>query len=96
MRSSTGPPRRSASSARPSPFPPDLTRLGIHEILGGARRALILGMGGGGDVVGALSTAELCRALEVETVLGSVAWERTPIDPTRALAHWPRSKAPDP
>lgn len=53
-------------------------------------------MGGGGDVVGALSTAELCRALEVETVLGSVAWERTPIDPTRALAHWPRSKAPDP
>ncbi|MEK6277530.1 MAG: DUF1152 domain-containing protein [Actinomycetota bacterium] len=38
-------------------------------------------MGGGGDVVGALSTARLCQALGAEFVLGGVAWERFPIDP---------------
>ena len=38
-------------------------------------------MGGGGDVVGALSVARLCQALGAEFVLGGVAWERFPIDP---------------
>jgi hypothetical protein len=38
-------------------------------------------MGGGGDVVGALSTARLCQAFGAEFVLGGVAWERWPIDP---------------
>jgi hypothetical protein len=38
-------------------------------------------MGGGGDVVGALSTARLCQSLGAEFVLGGVAWERFPIDP---------------
>src|ERR1700744_2038864 len=47
-----------------------------------ARRPLVIGMGGGGDVVGALATAELCRLYdEAEPVLGGVAWERGPIDP---------------
>jgi hypothetical protein len=39
-------------------------------------------MGGGGDVVGALATAELCRIYDrAEPVLGGLAWERRPIDP---------------
>jgi hypothetical protein len=42
---------------------------------------LVLGMGGGGDVVGALATARLCQALGAEFVLGGVAWERWPVDP---------------
>jgi hypothetical protein len=41
----------------------------------------VLGIGGGGDVVGALATAHLCRRLGVEPVLGGVSWERLPIDP---------------
>ena len=46
-----------------------------------ARRPLVLGIGGGGDVVGALATAELCRAHGARPVVGGVTWERRPIDP---------------
>jgi len=46
-----------------------------------ASRALVLGIGGGGDVVGALAAAESCRALGTEVVMGGVTWERRPIDP---------------
>jgi hypothetical protein len=41
----------------------------------------VLGIGGGGDVVGALATARLCQAFGAEFVLGGVSWERWPIDP---------------
>ena len=50
-------------------------------LLSSARRPLVLGIGGGGDVVGALATAELCRAHGAEPVVGGVTWERRPIDP---------------
>jgi hypothetical protein len=47
-----------------------------------ARRPLVIGMGGGGDVVGALATAEHARIYDgAEPVLGGVTWERRPIDP---------------
>jgi hypothetical protein len=46
-----------------------------------SRRPLVLGIGGGGDVVGALATAEACRLLGAEPVVGGVSWERRPIDP---------------
>jgi hypothetical protein len=41
----------------------------------------VLGIGGGGDVVGALSAARLCQTFGAEFRLGGVAWERFPIDP---------------
>lgn len=41
----------------------------------------MLGIGGGGDVVGALATADLCRRLGARPILGGVTWERLPIDP---------------
>jgi len=42
----------------------------------------VIGMGGGGDVVGALATAELARVYDgAEPVLGGLTWERRPIDP---------------
>jgi hypothetical protein len=41
----------------------------------------VLGIGGGGDVAGALASARLCEQLGAETMLGGVAWERLPIDP---------------
>jgi hypothetical protein len=40
----------------------------------------VLGIGGGGDVVGALSSALLCERLGTPAVLGGVTWERRPID----------------
>ena len=42
---------------------------------------LVVGIGGGGDVVGALAVARLCETLGTPFVLGGVAWERMPIDP---------------
>lgn len=49
--------------------------------LKGARRVLCLGIGGGGDVVGALATARYARSLGAETIVGGITWERRPIDP---------------
>jgi hypothetical protein len=51
-------------------------------LLSRSRRPLVLGIGGGGDVVGALATAEVCRAEGAHPVVGGVTWERRPIDAT--------------
>jgi hypothetical protein len=51
-------------------------------LLAAARRPLVIGMGGGGDVAGALATAERLRLHHgAEPVLGGVSWERRAIDP---------------
>src|SRR6266576_3945802 len=50
--------------------------------LANAKRPLILGIGGGGDVVGALAVAEHCRLFHgADPIVGGVSWERRPIDP---------------
>jgi hypothetical protein len=53
----------------------------LLAIVGASQRALVLGIGGGGDVVGALAVARLCESMGTPFVLGGVAWERIPIDP---------------
>ncbi|MFZ0088545.1 MAG: DUF1152 domain-containing protein [Solirubrobacteraceae bacterium] len=59
-----------------------------EAILRGARRPLVIGMGGGGDVVGALATAEAMRVYDgAEPVVGGLAWERRPIDPVPGPRH---------
>jgi hypothetical protein len=50
-------------------------------LLSATRRPLVLGIGGGGDVVGALATAEACRGQGAQPIVGGVTWERRPIDP---------------
>ncbi len=46
-----------------------------------AHRVLAVGIGGGGDVVGALALAELAGALGTEAVVGGLTWERRVVDP---------------
>ena len=46
-----------------------------------SERALVLGIGGGGDVVGALAAVRRCEELGTPARLGGVSWERLPIDP---------------
>ena len=40
-----------------------------------------MGIGGGGDVVGALATADLAERLGTPAVVGGITWERRPVDP---------------
>src|SRR3954468_14976370 len=47
-----------------------------------AKRPLIIGIGGGGDVVGALAIAEHCRLFHgANPIVGGVSWERSVVDP---------------
>jgi hypothetical protein len=63
--------------------------LDAEALLRSCQRPLVIGIGGGGDVVGALATAELARRYDdADPVLGGMAWERRPIDP----APGPRSR----
>lgn len=53
-----------------------------EAILRAARRPLVIGMGGGGDVVGALASAEFSRVYDgADPVIGGLSWERRPVDP---------------
>jgi hypothetical protein len=53
-----------------------------EAILRAARRPMVIGMGGGGDVVGALASAEFNRLYDGgRPIVGGLAWERRPIDP---------------
>jgi hypothetical protein len=66
-----------------------LSAFDAAALLDRSRRPLCLGIGGGGDVVGALAVAEPLRARGARPVLGGVSWERRPIDPEPG----PRSEA---
>ena len=47
-----------------------------------AKRPLVIGIGGGGDVVGALAVAEHCRLFHgANPIVGGVTWERGVVDP---------------
>jgi hypothetical protein len=62
---------------------PDVTaeRRRAEEEVAAASRILVVGIGGGGDVAGALAFAEAARALGTEAVVGGLTWERRPVDP---------------
>jgi hypothetical protein len=49
--------------------------------IAGSSRALVLGIGGGGDAVGSIAVARALESFGMETVLGGVAWERIVVDP---------------
>jgi hypothetical protein len=53
----------------------------LRDFFGDARGVLAVGIGGGGDVVGALAVADLARDAGLTARVGGVTWERRPIDP---------------
>lgn len=53
----------------------------LETILQSGTRALVLGVGGGGDVVGAIPTARFLELFGISCVLGGLAWERFVYDP---------------
>ncbi|MCL4246387.1 MAG: DUF1152 domain-containing protein, partial [Candidatus Dadabacteria bacterium] len=53
----------------------------IRQIVGNAKKAILLGVGGGGDIVGTIPTADFLGLFGVECVLGGLSWERSVIDP---------------
>lgn len=63
-------------------YQPDTDEPTDLEDLLGAERALVVGIGGGGDVVGAVPTARFLERHGVETLLGGIPWERPILDPT--------------
>ncbi|MEM2906765.1 MAG: DUF1152 domain-containing protein, partial [Candidatus Odinarchaeota archaeon] len=47
----------------------------------GVKKALVLGIGGGGDILGALPTRNLLTSMGIQCRMGSVAYERSQFDP---------------
>ncbi len=53
----------------------------LEHIFSNSKRAILLGIGGGGDIVGTLPTANLLDNFGVDHVMGGLSWERSVIDP---------------
>jgi hypothetical protein len=53
----------------------------LEDLIRASSRALVIGVGGGGDVVGALAAARFLEFCGLEFVLGGLSWERSVIDP---------------
>ena len=53
----------------------------LEDLIRASSRALVIGVGGGGDVVGALATARFLEFCGLEYVLGGLSWERSVYDP---------------
>ena len=53
----------------------------LENLLKKSKKAILLGIGGGGDIVGTIPTAGLLRMFGIECVLGGLPWERSVIDP---------------
>jgi hypothetical protein len=53
----------------------------LEDLIRASSRALVIGVGGGGDVVGALAAARFLEFCGLEFVLGGLSWERFVYDP---------------
>jgi hypothetical protein len=61
----------------------------LEDLLRTTRKALVVGVGGGGDIVGTIPTARFLEQFGISCVLGGLSWERLVYDPqpgTRTLA----------
>lgn len=53
----------------------------LRKIIENSNKAMLIGIGGGGDIVGTIPTADLLAMFDVSCVLGGLSWERSVIDP---------------
>ena len=53
----------------------------LEDLIRASSRALVVGVGGGGDVVGALAAARFLEFCGLGFVLGGLSWERNVYDP---------------
>src|SRR5438128_8531066 len=53
----------------------------LEDQIKSSARALVIGVGGGGDVVGALAVGRFLEFCDVEFILGGLSWERSVFDP---------------
>jgi hypothetical protein len=53
----------------------------FKEILESSKKAILIGIGGGGDIVGTIPTADLLEMFGVECLFGGLPWERSVFDP---------------
>src|SRR5580765_5030785 len=53
----------------------------LEDLIRASSRSLVIGVGGGGDVVGALAAARFLEFCGLEFVLGGLSWERNVYDP---------------
>ncbi|HEU4340227.1 MAG TPA: DUF1152 domain-containing protein [Candidatus Binatia bacterium] len=53
----------------------------LEDLIRASTRALVIGVGGGGDVVGALAAARFLEFCGLQFVLGGLSWERSVFDP---------------
>jgi hypothetical protein len=53
----------------------------LEDLIRASSRALVIGVGGGGDVVGALAAARFLEFCGLSFVLGGLSWERFVFDP---------------
>jgi len=59
----------------------DTKLVSLETLIRGSSRALVIGVGGGGDVVGALATARFLEFCGLSFRLGGLSWERFVYDP---------------
>lgn len=53
----------------------------LEKILQSCKKAIVIGIGGGGDIVGTIPTAKLLELFGIGYVLGGLPWERSVFDP---------------
>jgi hypothetical protein len=53
----------------------------LENLVRKSKKAILLGIGGGGDIVGTIPTAGLLRLFAIECILGGLPWERSVFDP---------------
>jgi len=53
----------------------------LEDLIHDSKHALVIGVGGGGDVVGALATARFLEFSGLQFTLGGLSWERNVYDP---------------
>ncbi len=55
--------------------------ISLEKILKSSKKAMLIGIGGGGDIVGTIPTAGLLSMFGADHLLGGLSWERPSIDP---------------